>query len=171
MTASHSLESLAEAVAGQVILDAIEASRRLSELGVPHALIGGLAVGLYARPRATKDADFLVGDAAFAQTEPMFVFREELRELVRVGEVDLMPLPQGHRELSIYLDLPTGAEIPVIGPAGLVLLKLLADRPQDRADIGALIQAGVSVRDVATFLRQHAPDLVSRFAEILAEVA
>jgi hypothetical protein len=28
------------------------------ELGVPHALIGGLAVGLHGHPRATKDVDF-----------------------------------------------------------------------------------------------------------------
>ena len=55
-----SIEELAEVVAPSVLLDAIDTSRRLTALGVPHALIGGLAVGLHGHPRATKDVDFLV---------------------------------------------------------------------------------------------------------------
>jgi len=167
---NRALESLAEAVAAQVLLDAIEASRRLSELGVPHALIGGLAVGLHGHPRATKDADFLVGDAAFERTEPLLVFRDELRDLVRVGVVDLVPLPPGHPELSAFLGMQSGGEIPVVAPEGLVLLKLLANRPQDRADVGMLLDRGVSITHVTAYLRQNAPDLVSRFAEIVADV-
>ncbi len=168
MTVSRSLAPLADAVAAQVLVDAIDASRRLAELGVPHALIGGLAVGLHAQPRATKDVDFLVGDEAFEQTEPLLVYRRELRELVRVGVIDLMPLPAGHAEMSAQLAIPSGDEIPVIGPEGLILLKLLANRPQDRADISALIGHGVSVGAVTAYLRQHAPGLVPLFAEIVA---
>lgn len=167
MSVTRSLESLAEAVAAQVLVDAIDASRRLAELGVPHALIGGLAVGLHAQPRATKDVDFLVGDEAFERTEPLLVFRRELRELVRVGVVDLMPLPAGHAELSVHLALPSGDEIPVIGAEGLILLKLLANRPQDRADVAALMDHGVSVGAVTTYLRRNAPQLVPLFAEIV----
>lgn len=167
MSVTRSLESLAEAVAAQVLVDAIDASRRLAELGVPHALIGGLAVGLHAQPRATKDVDFLVGDEAFERTEPLLVFRRELRELVRVGVVDLMPLPAGHAELSVYLALPSGDEIPVIGAEGLILLKLLANRPQDRADVAALMDHGVSVGAVTAYLRRNAPQLVPLFAEIV----
>jgi len=162
------LDALAQAVAAQVLLDAIETSRRLTALGVPHALIGGLAVGLYGQPRATKDVDFLVGDEAFERTEPLLVFRPELRDLVRIGVVDLMPLPAGHAELTEYLGVAAGDEIPVIGPEGLILLKLLADRPQDRADIAALLDHGISAAAVTAYLRRHAPDLVSRFAEIVA---
>ena len=165
---SRSLESLADTVAAQVLVDAIAASRRLAELGVPHALIGGLAVGLHAQPRATKDVDFLVGDEAFERTEPLLVFRQELRELVRVGVIDLMPLPAGHTELTAQLAIPSGGEIPVIGPEGLILLKLLANRPQDRADISALIDCGVNVGAVTAYLRRNAPDLVPPFAEIVA---
>jgi hypothetical protein len=54
---SSRFEALADAVAPKVLLDAVDASRRLSELGVPHALIGGLAVGVHGHPRATKDVD------------------------------------------------------------------------------------------------------------------
>jgi hypothetical protein len=168
MTMPRSLATLADTVAAQVLLDAITTSRRLTELGIPHALIGGLAVGLHGYPRATKDVDFLVGNQAFDRMEPLLVFREELRDLVAVGVVDLMPLPTGHSELAAYLDTTAGDEIPVVGMEGLILLKLLADRPQDRADIDALLGCGVSVAAVTAYLRRHAPDLVSRFAEIVA---
>ena len=46
----------------------------------------------------------------------------------------------------------------------LVLLKLLADRPQDRVDIVSLFAAGVEAARVVDYLRQEAPALVSRFA-------
>jgi len=32
-----------------------------ARLGIRHALIGGMAVGVHGHPRATKDIDFLVG--------------------------------------------------------------------------------------------------------------
>jgi hypothetical protein len=41
------------------------ASATLSELGVRHALVGGLAVGAWGYPRNTRDIDFLVGEEAF----------------------------------------------------------------------------------------------------------
>jgi hypothetical protein len=163
------LQSLADAVAAQVLLDAIDASRRLTELGIPHALIGGLAVGLHGRPRATQDADFLVGDEAFERTEPLMVFRPELGDLARIGVVDLMPVPSRHPELGSSLRLPAGEEIPVVPPEGLILLKLLANRPQDRADIAALLGAGLSVAVVTAYLRQNAPSFVAAFAEIVAD--
>ena len=162
------LEALAESVAAQVLLDAIDTSHRLTVLGVPHALIGGLAVGLHGFPRATKDADFLVGDEAFEHIQPPLVFRAELRDLVRVGVIDLMPLPPRHPELGAYLSLPAEDEIPVIGPEGLVLMKLLANRPQDRADVGSLLERGVNIAAVTAYLRRNAPELVARFAEIVA---
>jgi hypothetical protein len=48
------LHELGEVVAANVIEDAIEIWELLARLRVPHALIGGLAVGLNGFPRATK---------------------------------------------------------------------------------------------------------------------
>jgi len=168
VTVAARLASLAEVVAERVLLDAVEASRRLTELGIPHALIGGLAVGLHGYPRTTKDVDFLVGSEAFERTEPVLVFRAELRDLVRVGVVDLMPLPLGHGELAEHLSVLTDDGVPVIGVEALVLLKLLANRPQDRADVGQLIDVGLDVSAVTGYLRRNAPQLLAAFAEIVA---
>ena len=78
-------EKLAGAVAAKVLLDAVRTSQKLSELGVPHALIGGLAVGVHGHPRATRDADSLVGSEAFDSTSPLLVYRDELSDLVQLG--------------------------------------------------------------------------------------
>lgn len=166
----NSLEALAEVVAASVLVDAIETSRNLARIGVPHALIGGLAVGLHGHPRATKDVDFLVGDEAFSATHPVLMYREELSEIVRIGQIDLMSVPPGHEELRAVLQLPERDEIPVIPIPCLVYLKLAAGRPQDMADVHSLLQRGVDLREINEYLNRFAPEQVSRFAEIAAEV-
>lgn len=161
-------EELAGAVAAKVLLDAIDASQRLSELGVPHALIGGLAVGVHGHPRATKDVDFLVGAEAFERTSPLLVYRDELRDLARLGVIDLLAVPPAYPSLREHL-VPevTGGEVPVVPVEALILLKLHANRPQDRADVVALLDAGADTAVVTRYLRDHAPDLVARFAELV----
>src|SRR5712691_9491619 len=54
-------------VAAEIIAAAEVASRMLREAGIPHALAGGLAVGVHGYPRTTDDVDFLVGDEAFVK--------------------------------------------------------------------------------------------------------
>lgn len=73
-----SFADLADSVAATVLLDAIRTGERLTELGIPHVLIGGLAVGLNGHPRATKDVDYMVGPVAFSSMEPILLYREEL---------------------------------------------------------------------------------------------
>ena len=160
-------EKLAGAVAARVLLDAIEASQRLSELGVPHALIGGLAVGVHGHPRATKDADFLVGAEAFERTSPLVVYRDELRDLVRLGAIDFLAVPPAFPSLAEHLVPAVPGEVPVIPVEALILLKLHANRPQDRADVVALLEAGVDAAAVTRYLRDKAPGLVARFAELV----
>ncbi len=161
-------EALAGAVAARVLLDAVDASKRLSELGIPHVLIGGLAVGVHGHPRATKDVDFLVGAEAFESTSPLLIYREELRDLTRLGVIDFLSVPRAYPSLVEHLgSARVGEEVPVIPVEGLILLKLHADRPQDRADIVALLRAGADTTRVTRYLREYAPKLVARFAELV----
>lgn len=161
-----SIEALAEVVAPDILIRAIETSQRLAELGVPHALIGGLAVGLHGHPRATKDVDFLVGAQAY-KVGPLLVFREELSEIVRVGITDLLAVDPRYPQLDEELRLPEAAELPLIGLEALMLLKLEANRPQDKADVSALLDTTDKVDSVVHFLRRHGPHLESRLHEIL----
>lgn len=142
-------------------------SRLLTALGVPHALIGGLAVGVHGYPRLTKDVDFLVGSLAFERTIPFLVYRPELAEVARVGFSDLMAVPRGYPRLEAEVSL--GDAVPVISLSGLVLMKLLAFRGQDQADIEALLRDDETrIADVSDYLAEHAPDLLIRLGQLLS---
>lgn len=161
------LHELSDVVSPEILRRAEQVSAQLGALGIPHALVGGLAVGVHGYPRGTKDVDFLVGSEAFASLEPLLQFREELSEIVRAGETDIMSVPVGHGELAEELGM--GEEVPVISLPGLVLMKLLAFRPRDREDVRALLlQDSRRIRQVRDHLLRHAPELVHRLAEALA---
>ncbi len=161
------LDALREVVAESIVDRAIDVSQRLQELGVPHVLIGGLAVGLHGHPRATKDVDFMVGEEAFAKTTPLLVYREELEHLVAIGHTDIMSVPPGFP--SLKTELATTGEVPLISLPALVLMKLDAFRPRDREDVRTLMSLHRSrLRDVRDHLAENAPQLVHRLAEALA---
>jgi hypothetical protein len=160
------VDTLRDVVSSSILQRAEEVSKRLTELGVPHALIGGLAVGVHGHPRATKDVDFLVGTKAFASTHPLLVYREELAELVRIGHTDIMSVPPKYPALATELRIEQ--DIPVISLRGLVLMKLDAFRPRDREDVRTLLGLDPrQIRGVRDYLLQQAPELGHRLAEVL----
>ncbi len=167
MSRAASLQLLAGTVAARVLLNAHRTSRLLTELGIPHALVGGLAVGAHGHPRATKDVDFLVGAAAYERTEPFLVFREELKDVARVGVTDLLAVVDHAPVLKTFLYVPSPGVVPLIPIEALILMKLDAYRPQDRADVVALFAAGADRSDVFDFLSNHAPQLVTRLTATL----
>ena len=161
-----SWEELEQAVARRVLEDARRVSATLTRLGVPHALVGGLAVGLHGHPRATRDVDFLVGPEAFATTSPLLTSREELAEVVQWGVIDLIAALPEDPVLAAEITQGTPGVVPVVGIEVLVLMKLRASRSQDLTDVEALIRAGADVAAVLDFLRQHEPVHIPRFARI-----
>ncbi|HEX9820335.1 MAG TPA: nucleotidyltransferase family protein [Methylomirabilota bacterium] len=147
------------------MLDLFAELRRVVEAldaaGVPYALVGGLAVSIYATPRATEDIDLLIApddlpkataalqEIGFrAAGRPMRVAagRLEIQRLTRIEGADLLPLdlltpldPELARAVS---DRTTpaieGRRLSVIGLAGLRALKRLRGSTLDRADLEAL---------------------------------
>ena len=130
---------------------------------MPFALIGGLAATVRGRVRATEDINLVVGcgvdralgllkasDAAgFAPAV------DEVRELIEIAFV----LPLEHIGTGVRIDLAlgltlfeqeaigratetaiAGGSIPVVTAEDLLIMKLLADRPQDQQDIVGLIE-------------------------------
>jgi hypothetical protein len=160
------VDALRDVVSAAILQRAEEVSARLDALGVPHVLIGGLAVGVHGHPRTTKDVDFLVGTQAFASTAPLPVYRDELADLVRIGHTDIMSVPPKYPVLATELRLD--GEIPVISLQGLVLMKLDAFRPRDREDVRTLLGRDPGqIRSVRDYPLQNAPELVHRLAEAL----
>jgi hypothetical protein len=126
-----------------------EVSRMLAQAGIRHALVGALGANAYrSRPRTTEDIDFLVGDEAFETHAGGFVtMRVPVIEFDGI-DVDQVPLTEGLRIVEEGLDRATISDgVPIAPVDTIVLMKLLAGRTQDLADIEAIIASGAD-RDV-----------------------
>jgi hypothetical protein len=120
-----------------------EGSRALKAAGVRHALCGGIAVGAYGKPRATKDVDFLVGEEAFVKHGVLVTMNPGVPTKVGAVPVDSVPLEPHLRALESVLESPEESEgIPIVSVEALIAMKLVAGRLQDQADIAALVEGG-----------------------------
>jgi hypothetical protein len=156
-----------------------EAVRKLAtvfdERQVQYALIGGLAVGLRSRPRATQDADFIVSVPAlgFPGLLESLVgqgFQIDVMDAVRRWPVDrflafwcgrvrvdwLQPvLPLYSTALNTATAQPwLDSQVRVATAEGLILTKLVAFRPQDQADIETLLLANRDEIDLELIRRE-----------------
>lgn len=160
-------QRLEQVVSAQVLNAALETSEHLRQLGIPHALVGGLAVGLYGHPRATRDVDFIVGEEAFVTTSPLVIFKPELQSLFSRFAVDLLAALPDDPPLAAALQLPAHeGELPVISIEALVLMKLRAGRAQDITDIEHLVRAGLDLPALIAWLQVEAPQYLQVFSEI-----
>jgi hypothetical protein len=138
---------------------------------VRHALIGGLAVGLRSRPRATKDADFILHVPALAfpgLLEELLEqgFQFDLMDMIKRWSVErflvlhcgrvrvdwMQPiLPVYARVLETAEERPwIDTPIRVATAEGLILTKLISFRPQDQADIETLLIANRAEINIET---------------------
>ncbi len=156
------------------------------ELGVRPVLIGGVAVSLVAEPRFTHDVDALViFDTADVprlmdalrrhELEPMFSDVEQLARMSRIAA--LKHTPTGTRVDIALGCMPFEAEVleraypspdPEIQlllptPEDLVILKAIANRPQDREDIRRIARVYPSLD------RARIRQWVNQYAELLEE--
>jgi hypothetical protein len=130
--------------------------------GIRYALIGGLAISLRSRPRSTRDIDFLL-------TVPQMTLPRLLQDLTEHGftldemsvitafvrhhitafeykgvRVDwLKPVVPMYQHVldTAAADDGFGRPVRVASSEGLILLKLMAGRPQDLVDIDSLLAA------------------------------
>lgn len=153
----------------------------LTSIGADYMLIGGLAVGIWAEPRATKDCDVSVRvltstaelDRALAAAG-FEVLRGDLARAHAQGEA-VRVQRRGGTEGPIVVDLlfattpfevealtrraslrVLGVEMPVAGPEDLFVFKVIAGRPQDFADahrLFALHGAGFDLARVRRWCR------------------
>jgi hypothetical protein len=145
------------------------------ERQVQHALIGGLAVGLHSRPRATQDADFIVSVPALAlpgllESLASKGFQIDVMDAVQRWQVDrflvfwsgqvrvdwLQPvLPLYSTVLNSATPQPwLDSNVRVATAEGLILTKLVAFRPQDQADIETLLMANRDEIDLELIRRE-----------------
>ncbi len=137
-----------------------EVSRMLAEAGIRHALVGALAANAYRhRPRTTEDIDFLVGDEAFEVHGGGFVtMRVPVVEFDGVS-VDQVPLTEALRVVEDGLNhAPSSEGVPIAPVEVVVIMKLLAGRTQDHADIEAIVESGTDRDALRAAVRAATPD-------------
>jgi len=158
-----------EGVVAPTILEALRvASKRLSGLGIRHALVGGLAVGAHGFPRATKDINFLVGDEAFEHHEGGIITMKA-GVPIQIGGV-LVDLLSAQPEDGALRDIPVtsaGEEVPVAPVEALVHLKLKSPRMKDASDVIELLKAGIDQARCRAWLQANASALLPRFEELV----
>jgi hypothetical protein len=146
-----------------------EVSRMLSEAGIRHLLVGALAANAYRdRPRTTEDIDFLVGDEAFETHPGDFVtMRVPVIEFDGI-DIDQVPLTEHLRPIEPRLDNPDFSEgIPIASIDTIVLMKLIAGRTQDHADIEAILASGADRELLRAAVQKAAPQHCETFERLL----
>lgn len=151
---------------------------------VPGVVIGGLAASLLGRPRLTRDVDVLVllDEGLWAEFlaagagYDFYPRRDDALAFAQETQVLLMR----HRESGIDVDIVFGSlpfekeavartawvelgdvEVPLPLPEDLIIMKAVAHRPQDLADIEAILAAHskLNLRRVRRWLREFAAAL------------
>jgi hypothetical protein len=138
---------------------ALQASHEaLVKAGVPHALIGGIAVGAYGYPRATKDVDWLVSDKAFHFHGKLVTMREGIPfEYDGIAIDYLSPSAAGEAQA---MSQSTIAVAPV---EHIFRQKLKAGRARDTGDLVELLKRGVDAKAVRKYIQSAAPEYLTVF--------
>lgn len=149
-----------------------EVSRMLTEAGIRHALVGALAANAYRnRPRTTEDIAFLVGDEAFEKHAGGFVTMRVPVIAVDGVDVDQVPLTDALRVVESGLnDAPLSEGVPIASLETIVVMKLLAGRTQDLADIEAIIDSGADRESLRSMVRQAVPERADTLERLIDNV-
>jgi hypothetical protein len=149
-----------------------EVSRMLAEAGIRHALVGALAANAYRhRPRTTEDIDFLVGDEAFQAHAGGFVtMRVPVVEFDGVS-IDQIPITDALRVVENRLtDAAVSEGVPIAPVEVVVVMKLLAGRTQDLADVEAIIDSGADRELLKAAVTRAVPDCAETLERLFANV-
>jgi len=149
---------------------AVKSADQLNQLGIRHALAGGLAVGAHGYIRATVDVYFLVGEEAFEHHGPVVAFKPGVPIEVDGVSIDCLSPTSLGPQVEEVLDHPPMSEgLPVVPIEVLIYSKLLAKRRRDFVDIVEFVKAGADVKRVRDYLSQYASDLLPSFEELVTE--
>jgi hypothetical protein len=148
------------------------ASRLLSGNGIRHAVIGGIAVGVYGWQRSTRDVDLLLGSEAWErQSSGALVQRIPLPEFIDEVPIDYLPIDVAGSFLEVAFEHPQWTEGLPIAPAEVVVCtKLIRLAMRDQADIVEIVKANRIDRiAVRAFLAEHTPMLVGRWDALVTQ--
>lgn len=167
---------------------------------VPGVVIGGVAASLLGRPRVTRDVDavvlldegrwskFLATGARFGFTPRLsdtLAFAQKARVLLVRHEpsgidVDVafgaLPFEEEAIARAIWIDLGGDVRLPLPAPEDLIIMKAVAHRPRDLADIESVLDVHpkLDLRRVRRWVREFSaalemPDILNDLETILTQ--
>lgn len=143
-----------------------QVSEHLTSKGVPHAVIGGMAVSAYSPPRMTEDVDFLVPESALSairemgDASPLADSVDGVTLEMGGVTVDFIFMPDEMPEETLEGG-PRIDGVPVLRPEALFLMKMHAPRAKDHADVIEMIKAGVAdIKAVKKYVKKHDPSML-----------
>lgn len=145
-----------------------EVSKMFSEAGIRHALVGALGANAYRdRPRTTEDIDFLVGDEAFeAHAGGYVTMKVPVIEFDGI-DVDQVPLTKALRVVEEGLGRAEVSEgVPIAPVDVIVVMKLLAGRTQDLADVEAIVASGADLDLLRAAVGRAAPEHIGTLEKL-----
>ena len=165
--------------------DALERiNSRLTQLGIQHALVGGLAVSAWGKARLTKDVDLKVGvdrshiGDLLARLGPGYrpLGPEALAAAPQMGllfllddqdvRIDLMMLDTAFDakvlERAVAVELMGGRTFPTATAEDVIVYKLLSSRPHDFEDASSIVKRQKDRLD-----RDYILDWLGQFEEAL----
>lgn len=168
----------------------VEAVQWLSSLGDGYALIGGVALSLYGIERYTKDVNFAVTQTQISKAQEI-LSDHDMKPLrlggisvktesgLRVDLIDhrfeyrrLYETAIGHAHRHGPMARIQTVRVPVVSLPYLVAMKLIADRPQDEADLQRLFrQAELDYAEARTIVFEHVGPYAARRLDKLARAA
>ncbi len=184
-----------------LIQSTIQIQTRLRELGIPSAIIGGLAVALWGEPRLTRDIALRISLSADAATHllewlaptytPASPLAERLFQRLNIlflrdpdgARIDLMqsntPFDKEVLRRARSVEILPEQQIVVCSAEDLIVLKLLTTRPRDHEDVVGIVrrQGDGLDRDYLLHWLQRfekaldEPTLVRRFQQLAAPQA
>lgn len=149
-----------------------EVSRMFADAGIRHALVGALGANAYRnRPRTTEDIDFLVGDEAFETHSGGFVtMRVAVVEFDGI-DIDQVPLSEALRVVEDGLNrAPISDGVPIAPVDTIVVMKLIAGRTQDLADVEAIIESGGDREFLKAAVQKAVPACVDTLERLFGNV-
>ena len=143
-----------------------------ADAGIRHALAGALGANAYRdRPRTTADIDFLVGDEAFEKHAGGHVMmRVPVVEFDGI-DIDQVAVTGSLRVLEPGLDRAKMSDgVPIAPVETIVVMKLLARRTRDLADVEDIIASGIDRDLLRTAVRDAAPDRLESLEKLFVNV-
>jgi hypothetical protein len=148
-----------------------EVSELLRRAGVRHVLVGGAAVSCNGYGRTTFNVDWGVGPCAFDYRDKALFLRADL-PVKYLGIPIHYVSPNGPFEramLEQYLVVPAPGQVPVLPLGPLLVMKLIARRHKDLADVVELLKRRINeVEHLRGFVKENLPRQAEQFDELIA---